>query len=249
MNMLQELSEHMNKHFERMNKQIDKHFGEVRESLRDMHGNFRESLQIMQESNLGEKGEIELEDAKEQPETKDNHPIEVSTSVPEEVHVTAIRETKETEISAVELSERHGERNAPNKPDVDVKMAEETNHSKPRKSHVKGLAAAGASRKKKSRLVKKKLEGLKKNAHGKSQKEAFQAWLDQVRKKPREQTNKVRQQTTEMQRYVPWDPGGFIYETRSSQVPDHRSQYPVREITTSTPIEATNQDLSRRLHS
>jgi hypothetical protein len=106
-------------------------------------------------------------------------------------------------------------------------MTAETN-SKPRQSRVKkGLSKFGAGKK------KKKWELRRKNMHKKTSKEAFQAWMDHVRKK------RHVQQTTEMQRYVPWDPGGFIYESRSSQVPDHRSPSPSL-IATSTLIEATD---------
>jgi hypothetical protein len=224
----------MTEHFERLNKQseqleaklmedlkqatkeVKERFEEVRqdlcvvhenlrESLGTVHENLRESLQIMQESNLGEKGEIKVDDAEEQPKINDKSQIEISTSVQEQQPVTENRETKETETSAVEFSGRHGERKAPDEQNMETKVAERIN-SKPRQSRVKGLAAAGARRKKKSKFSKEKLEGLKKNTHKKSSKEAFQAWINPVRKKHHEE------QTTEKQRHVPWDPGGVVYK-------------------------------------
>jgi hypothetical protein len=212
---------------------------DVSQDLRVVHENWRESLQIMQELNSGEKKETEpAEDAKEPATTSDNHQMEANTSalgeILEQPQAEEIQETKETgtnfERSVVDVSERQGERPAPNERGMEEKGAERTS-SKPRKRRVKSRTAAGARRKKKTKFSKKTWELRKKTTHKKS-KEAFQVWLDQVRQKP-------QQQTTEMQRYVPWDPGGFIYETRSSQVPDHRSQSPSL-IATSTLMEATD---------
>jgi hypothetical protein len=113
---------------------------------------------------------------------------------------------------------------------MDEKMAERIS-SKPRQSRVKkGLSKFGACRKKKWDLRKK-------TTHGKSTREAFQQWIDHVRKKHREQMNNDGRLTTEMRRYVPWDPGGFIYETRYQKFSSiearmtHRSPYHLRVAT------------------
>jgi hypothetical protein len=191
------------KHFERMNNQLDKQleqFEQLREAVKVAYDRREQLLERLSnrientkqeirnmELTTCEKDdtkEIEAEDVEGQKKTNDNRQVEANTSALEEIPATEIRETKETR--AMDILGRHGERNAPNKPDVDVKMSEETNHSKPRKSRAKSLAAAGACRKKKKyKPLKKKLEGLKKNTHGKSQKEAFQEWIDHVRKKHR----------------------------------------------------------------
>jgi hypothetical protein len=181
--------------------------------------------------NTDEKKERESEDVEGQMKINDNRQVETSMSVQEQIQVPEKRETKETDASssmqisnetidgnleiqqtgaklerrAAKNERRQGEREAPNEQNVDEKAAERTN-SKPRKSHVKSLAAAGASRKKKFKLSKKKLEVLRKNMHGKSPKEVFQQWMDQVRKKPREQVNNMRRRETEVQRQVRWDP-------------------------------------------
>jgi hypothetical protein len=238
-------SEQFDKHFERMSKKIDKHFGEVRESLGTVRENLRESLQITQESNPGEKKEVE--DVEEQAKTGDNHQVETSISVPEEVPVPEIQEKGVTlEISAVGISERQGECATPNEQDVGEREmvktklksgSRQTNQTKlkEKRRHKRSLAAAGAHRKK-SKLSKKKWELRKKTTRGKSQQ-----WIDQVRKKHREQMNHEQRQTTRQQRHVPWDPGGLVYKLRtSSTVPDYRSQD--NTFVTSTPIEATNKD-------
>jgi gas vesicle protein len=209
-----------NEHYERLNKQLTNDIREqcedlredLRESLRAVHENLSESLRAVHESMETEPAE----DVEGTIQTSDNHQIEVSTSVPEEVHAKEIQEMGVTlETRAKEISERRGEREAPNKPIVDEKVAERTN-SKPRKSRVKSLAAAGTCRKKRK---KKKWRVLQeKTMHGKSSKKVFQRWIDHVRKKHREQMNKQQQ--------MQWDPGGLVYKPRntSSTVPDHRSQ-------------------------
>jgi hypothetical protein len=58
---------------------------DVRQDLRVVHENLTESLQIMQESNLGEKREIELENAEVHTKTSDNSQEETNMSVPEEI--------------------------------------------------------------------------------------------------------------------------------------------------------------------
>jgi hypothetical protein len=201
----------------------------------------------LNDSKHEQKGRTETAEFKEQVERSNERQAEVSERLSEQVEeiqeteeipATEIRETKETR--AMEISGRHGERKAPDEQNMEAKVAERIS-SKPRKRRVRSLTAAGACRKKKKSKLSKKWELRRKTMHGKSTKEAFQAWIDQVRKKHREQMNNEQRRTTRLQRHVPWDPGGFIYEMHSSEVSNHRSQYPVREITTSTPIEATNE--------
>jgi hypothetical protein len=256
-------------HFERMNKQMDEHFEDVKQNLETVHENLRESLEIVHESmeqsvrklsNIIETTRQEIRqinlDTCEKDDTKEieeedversnERQAEVSERLSEQVAeiletegipATEIRETKETDgnssmETSQEISERQGEPDAPNQQSMNEKVAGGTN-KEPRKRRVGSWTAAGARRKKrKSTRLKKKWELQRKTMHGKSQKEAFQAWMDQVCKKP-------QQQTTEMQRHVPWDPGGFISKNRSSQVPDHRSQSPSL-IATSTLMEATD---------
>jgi hypothetical protein len=84
--------------------------------------------------------------------------------------------------------------------------------------------------------VKKKLEVLGKTTHGKSTKEAYQQWIDQLRKKHQQQLNQVRRRKLCVQHRVPWDPGGSISEIRRQKFScieasmNHRNQYPVREF-------------------
>jgi hypothetical protein len=198
-----------------------------------------------EELNTGEKKEVE--DAGERPITSDKSQIEISTNVQQPV--TEIRETKETdgsnsretsnakldgnlEISeanansatrAKEISERRGECATPKERGTNEKMTAETN-SRPRKRCAKSLAAAGVCRKKKKSRLVKKWKSRSKNMHRKSQEEAFQKWLDHVRKKHRDQMNNVRHQATRQQRHVPWDPGGSNLRNASSEVFQHRSQ-------------------------
>jgi hypothetical protein len=248
-NMFEQLNKQSDEHFARMNKRVDKYFEQTnkhledcREKLRAVHESMEQSVQKLSnkietatqeirhiEINICGKKEIKVDDAEEQPKINDKSQIEISASVQDQQPVTENRETKETETSAVEFSGRRGERDAPNERGIDVNMAEETNN-KPRKSRVKSLTAAGARRKKKSKFSKKKWEVLEKTTPEKSTRAAFQAWMNQVCKKPREQTNNVRQQTTEMQRHVPWDPGGVVYKIHQKfsgiEVSvTHRSQY------------------------
>jgi hypothetical protein len=254
----------MLEHFERMNKQLDKQLEQseqLREGVKAVHDKSElliktssdqmESMKreirslkqeiiatIRQEPNTGEKKQIEAEDEEVQTKPNEGCQVETGISVPEEVHVPEIQEKGVTlETSAVEFSGRQGEPEAPNERCRNEKVTEGTN-SKPRKRRVGSLAAAGARRKKKKYQFSMKWESRRKTTQKKSQKEAFQQWMDNVRKKHRNQTNNVRHQMTRQQRHVPWDPGGFIYETRSSQVPDHRSQSPSL-IATSTLCEAT----------
>jgi hypothetical protein len=107
-------------------------------------------------------------------------------SVPEETPVTEI------ETSAEDNLRWRGEREATNEQGMNEKVAGETNN-KPRKRRVRSLAAAGArTKKKKSKLSKKKWELRRMKHHG--------------------HTNVRRRKLCEQHR-VPWDPGGFICET------------------------------------
>jgi hypothetical protein len=198
------------------------------------------SVNYKMEASTGVPEEIpEQPQAEEQVERSNERQAEVSEHLSEQVAeiqetegipATEIRETKETDgnssmETSQEISERQGEPKAPNEQTTNEKVTEETD-SKPRKRRVRSLAAVGAHRKeKKFKRSRKKWKLRKKTIHQKSSKEAFQKWLDHVRKKHRDQMNNVRHQTTRQQRHVPWDPGGFIYESGSSQVPEHRSQY------------------------
>jgi hypothetical protein len=264
----------MLEHFERMNKQLDKQLEQseqLREGVKAVHDR-REQL-VEQISNIIETTrqeirqinldtcekddtkEIEEEDVEGQHKASDNHQMEVSTGVPEEIPEQPQTEenqaTKETdgnssmETSAVEFSGRQGEPEAPNERCRNEKVAESI-CSKPRQTNTKkmkleqrlkkGLSKFGASGKK-----KKKWRLRKKTIHQKSSKEAFQRWTDHVRKKHSEQMNK--------QQRMQWDPGGLVYKPRntSSTVPDHRSQ----DNTFATRILARGYGLgpTTRLHS
>jgi hypothetical protein len=202
---------------------------------------------IRQEPNPGEKGVIELEDAEEQPKINDKSQIEISTSVQEQPPVTEIRETKETEKGAAETLRRRGEREDPNVQVMgegemaETKLKSGRRQTDPKKMKVKqrlkkGLSKFGACR-------KKKWELRKKTTQDKSSKEAFQAWLDHVSKKHRNQTNNVRQQTTEMQRHVPWDPGGVVYKIRRKKFPLIEAST-IRFLQTRTPPREASQEIN-----
>jgi hypothetical protein len=79
----------------------------------------------------------------------------------------------------------------------------------------KALASFGACR--------KKYKCLRKTTEGNSAGEAFQEWMDHVRKKHHEQIDNVRRRKARLQHKVPWDPRGLICKIRSSEVSDHRS--------------------------
>jgi hypothetical protein len=208
----------MLEHFERINKQFDEHYERVSNIIETTRQEIRQINLDTCEKN--KKKVIGADDGAEQNKTSDNHQVETSTSAPEEIQVTEIQQIgAKTETRAMEFSGRHGERKAPDEQNMEANVAERIS-SKPRKRRVRSLTAAGARRKKRKKKLnfsKNKRDVRRKTTHGKSQKEAFQAWLDQVRKQPREQTNKVRQRTTEMQRHVPWDPGGSNLRNTSSK--------------------------------
>jgi hypothetical protein len=260
MRTMQNMCEQYMENLKQTTKEIKEHCADLGESLRAVQESMEQSVekvsnqiettrQEIRELKIGEKKETEpTEDAEGQMQTRGNHPMETSTVVPEEIPeqpqvaeiqeteetpVTEVRETKETR--AMEISGRHGEPEAQNEQDVgERKMVKtklksgsrQTNQTKlkEKQRRKKSLAAAGACKKKKFTVLKKKWESRRKTTHSKSSKEAFQAWIDHVRKKHHEQ------QTTEMQRYVPWDPGGVVYKIhlKFSSIEarvTHRSQY------------------------
>jgi hypothetical protein len=79
-------------------------------------------------------------------------------------------------------------------------------------------ASRGAWRKKKFKLLKKNYKFLKKTTEGKSAGEAFQEWLDQVRKKHHEQMNNARRRKARFQHQIPWNPGIITLQIRSSVI-------------------------------
>jgi hypothetical protein len=248
-----------------MGEQLKKAFEDLRESLREVHESMEQSAERLSdkieiatqemrhiELNICEEKEIEV-DEEEQVKINDSHQGEASGKTPEQASENERTECNEqadenSETRAVN-SRRRGEREAPDEQDIgegempEIKLKSgrgQIDHKtlKMKQRLKKGITKVGACR-------KKKWELLRKNMHDKSSKEAFQAWIDQVRMKHHEQTNNVgRHQTTRQQRHVPWDPGGFISKNRSSQVPDHRSQSPSliatsalrTRLRTSTPV-------------
>jgi hypothetical protein len=214
-------------------KQLEANTKEIQEKLNHPLKETQNQLQVQLEENKGkiESNERRITEMKKMTEENQGRLWERTTTLEQQI-----------EKEAVEVSRRQGKGDGGFEPQTEQgepEMTKETNNcsvgiaildnvqgvvaevnSKPRKRREKSLAAAGACRKKKFKLSKKKLEVLKKTPEEKSAEKAFEERLDQMWKERNERINMMLKILKErFQHQVLWDPGGLIYENRPSDIP------------------------------